>query len=192
VISSIEHNNLITICGSGRNVGKTFLGENIISAFSHEYSIVAIKISKFKHTNHQNDYLKLLFKTSYYTIWQELSFSSKDSGRYLRAGAKLSIYIESDDSHLFEAFQFVTKKYCKNCLIICESASITKYIKPSLSVFIQSIDLNVPQNKIRSYKSSNLVLLSKSIEISLPKLFLKTENKQWVTKYFINCKLYNN
>jgi hypothetical protein len=187
-----KYNNVITICGSGRDVGKTFLGENIISTFSNDYGIVAIKISKFKHKNHQNDCLKMIHRTSYYTIWQEMAFSNKDSGRYLKAGAKLSFYIESDDSHILESFLYVKNHYCKSCLIICESASITKYIKPSLSVFIQSIDLNVPQNKIRSYKSSNLVLLSKSIEISLPKLFLKIENKQWVTKYLINCKLYNN
>lgn len=189
--TSSKYNNVITICGSGRNVGKTFLVENIISTFSHKYNIVAIKISKFKHTNHQNDCLKLLFKTSLYTIWQELAFSNKDSGRYLKAGAKLSIYIECDDAHLLESFLFVKNNFCKDCLIVCESASITKYIKPEISVFVQSLDLILPQNKIRSYKSSIFVFLSESIEISMPQLFLNIVNKQWFPKYLANCNLDN-
>lgn len=177
-----EFNKVINICGSGRNVGKTVLGENIISCFSKEFHIVAVKISKFKHKNHENDCLKELYKTSHYTIWQELRSSEKDSGRYLEAGAKLSFYIECDDFHLLEAFQFVNKNYCENCLIICESASITKYMEPAVSVFVHSIDLNLPENKIRSYIASSVVLDSESIEIFNPKLFLKATINSWCLK----------
>jgi hypothetical protein len=192
VNTSSKYNNVITICGSGRNVGKTFLGENIISHFSTNNDIIAIKISKFKHQNYSNESLKEIYKNPFYTIWQELAFSQKDSGRYLKAGAKLSFYVECDDAHLLESFLFVKNNFCKDCLIVCESASITKYIKPEISVFVQSLDLILPQNKIRSYQSSTFTFLSESIEISMPQLFLYIKNKQWVPKYLANCNTANN
>jgi hypothetical protein len=187
---SNNHNSLITICGSRRNVGKTFLGENIISTFSNDIDIVAIKISKFKHKNHQNDYLKLIHRTSYYTIWQEMTFSNKDSGRYLKAGAKLSLYIESDDSHILESFLYVKNHYCKSCLIICESASITKYIYPAISIFIESTNYSTEKNKLRYLNQSNLVLKEQSIEISIPQLFLTAKRNEWKLKYSKNTVYY--
>jgi hypothetical protein len=183
-------NRVISISGSCRNVGKTYLGESIISIFSSDFQMVAIKISKFKHNNHQNDNLKILCKTKYYSIWQELNFSDKDSGRYLEAGAKLSIYIECDDAHLQEAFLFVKNKYCNSCLIVCESASLTKYIKPAISIFVESAYLKTPENKIPCLNRSDLVLKERNIEISIPKLFISVQNYKWVTKYSKNL-IYN-
>jgi len=180
---NICFDHVISISGSCRNVGKTFLGESIISSFSNDFRIVAIKISKFKHKNHQNDSLKILHKTIYYTIWQELNFSNKDSGRYLKAGAHLSIYIECDDQHLLEAFLFVKKKYCNLCLIVCESASLIKYIKPAISIFVESLYLETPKNKISCLNRSDLVFKERIIEISYPKLFLTVQNHKWVNKY---------
>jgi molybdopterin-guanine dinucleotide biosynthesis protein len=185
-----NYNNVINICGSGRNVGKTFLGESIISSFSKDNDIVAIKISKFKHKNHQNDCLKMIHRTSYYTIWQEMAFSNKDSGRYLKAGAKLSFYIESDDTHLLESFLYVKKHFCKSCLIICESASISKYIYPAVSIFVESINHNTEKNKLRYLNISNIVLKEQSIEISMPQLFLNTKKNEWILKYSKNTAYY--
>lgn len=185
-----NYTNVINICGSRRNVGKTFLGESIISSFSKNNEIVAIKISKFKHKNHQNDCLKMIHRTSYYTIWQEMNFSNKDSGRYLKAGATLSFYIESDDTHLLESFLYVKNHYCKSCLIICESASITKYIHPAISIFIESAKYSTEKNKLRYLNQSNLVLKEQSIEISMPQLFLSAKKNEWLLKYSKNMVYY--
>ena len=176
-------NNVICICGSERNVGKTFLGESIIKKFSIVQDIIAVKISKFKHKNHQKDVLNELYKTKYYTIWKETEFSNKDSGRYLQAGAKLSIYIECDDTHLLEAFLYIKKKYCKSCLIVCESASILKYIKPAVAIFVKSINQPIAENKLECFNRSDLVLTSFSIELSEPHLFLSIEYANWIAKY---------
>lgn len=181
---------VISISESCRKVGKTFLGESIISSFSGDFQVAAIKISKFKHKNHQNDNLKILHKTKYYTVWQELNFSNNDSGRYLEAGAKISIYIECDDAHLLEAFLFVKNKYCNSCLIVCESASLTKYIKPVIFVFVESTYLETPENKILCLNRSDLILKERKMEISIPKLFLSVQNHQWVTKYSENLIYY--
>ncbi len=178
-----SYNNVLSICGAGRNVGKTLLGESIISYFSTNNDVIAIKISKFKHLNHGNDSLKEVYKTPFYTIWQELVFSYKDSGRYLKAGAKISFYIECDDAHLFEAFLKVYKMLNKSCLVICESASITKYLKPALSIFVESENYTTEINKLRCLKQCSLVLKENSIEISMPQLFLLVHNNKWKLKY---------
>jgi len=177
------YNNVLNICGAGRNVGKTFLGENIISHFSASNDIISIKISKFKHLNHDKEFLKECSKTDHYTVWQELAFSDKDSGRYLKAGAKISYYVECDDAHLLEAFVKVYNTCPSSCLIICESASITKYIKPKLSIFVASKNYETTQNKLRCLNQSNLVLEEGSIEISVPQLFLLAYDNKWKLKY---------
>ena len=187
-----HYNNVISICGACRNVGKTFLGESIIKHFSTQQDIAAIKISKFKHQSGDKRELLKLHETTHFAIWRELGYTSKDSGRYLKAGAKLSFYIECDDAHLFEAFLYVKNKYCKSCLILCESASITKYIHPAVSIFVESAKLPVSQNKLRCLKQSNLVLKEKSIEISMPQLFLTIKNRNWVAKYSKNSVCSNN
>jgi hypothetical protein len=185
-----SYNNLLNICGSGRNVGKTFLGESIVSHFSTNNDVIAIKISKFKHLNHDDESLKECYKTDYYTIWQELNFSNKDSGRYLKAGAKISYYIECDDAHLLEAFLKVYSTSPKSSLIICESASITKYIKPIISLFIISKDYDTEENKLRYLKLSDIVLEERSIEIIMPQLFLFVKNNKWALKYSKNYYSY--
>lgn len=176
-------NNVISICGARRNVGKTFLGEAIISHFSINYAVISVKISKFKHKIEDKENLKELYKTYHYTIWQELSFSPKDSGRYLKAGAEASYYIECEDSHLLNAFLVVYNLFGSTKLFICESASITKYINPAISIFVESVIYQTEENKLRSLRKSTLVLKEKSIEISIPQLFLAVQNYKWITKY---------
>lgn len=176
-------NDVITICGSGRNVGKTYLGESIISYFSKTNNIVAIKISKFKHKTSDKIGLHKFYETTHFTIWNELNYTSKDSGRYLKAGAKSSYYIECDDAHLLNAFLFIYNFCDATNLIVCESASITKYINPAISIFVESSEFQIEKNKLRSLQASTLVLKEKSIEISVPQLFLSVQNNNWVSKY---------
>ena len=181
-----SYNNVINVCGAGRNVGKTYLGEAIISHFSNQQAIIAIKISKFKHHAKDKIGLHKLVETSFYTVWQELNFTPKDSGRYLKAGAKASYYIECDDAHLLNAFLFVYKMVGDSCLIICESASLSKYIKPAISVFVESASYATEENKLDCLVRSTVILKEKSIEISMPQLFLGVKNNNWLVKYPLN------
>ena len=181
-----SNNNVINICVAGRNLGKTYLGEAIISYFSGQQAIIAIKISKFKHHAKDKIGLHKLVETSFYTVWQELNFTPKDSGRYLKAGAKASYYIECDDAHLLNAFLFVYKMVGDSCLIICESASLSKYIKPAISVFVESASYATEENKLDCLVRSTVILKEKSIEISMPQLFLGVKNNNWLVKYPLN------
>lgn len=181
--SICNYNNVIGICGAGRNVGKTHFGEAVISYFSNQQDVIAIKISKFKHHAKDKIGLHRLVESDFYTIWQELNFTHKDSGRYLKAGAKASYYIECDDAHLLNAFLFIYKIYGDSCLIVCESASITKYMKPAVSVFVESASYPTEENKLSCLNRSTIVLKERSIEISMPQLFLNTQNNEWLLKF---------
>ena len=178
-----KFSNVITISGAGRNVGKTYLGEFIISYFSKEHSTIAIKISKFKHKAIDKIGQNQFFETSNFTIWEELNFTTKDSGRYLKAGAEASYYVECDDANLLNAFLAIYDIYGKSCLIICESASITKFINPGISVFVESESSQIDKNKLFYLQRSTIVLREKSIEVAMPQLFLYTQNNNWLVKY---------
>lgn len=178
-----SYNNVINVCGAGRNVGKTYLGETIISHFSDQQAIIAIKISKFQHHAKDKIGLHKIIETNFYTVWQELNFTPKDSGRYLKAGAKTSYYIECDDAHLLNAFLFVYKLVGDSCLIVCESASLSKYIKPAVSVFVESALYATEENKLECLNRCTLVLKERSLEISMPQLILSTQNNKWLVKH---------
>jgi hypothetical protein len=178
-----NYKNVITICGDGRNVGKTFLGESIISQFSQNNTIIAIKISKFKHRKEDKIGLIKIFKEANLAIFKEQYFTQKDSGRYLKAGATASYYIECNDDSLLKAFLYVYNLHKNTCLFVCESASLTNYISPQFSIFVASKDYDTEKNKLCYFNKSNLVLKEKSIEIAMPQLFLLAANNKWQLKY---------
>lgn len=174
---------LLTICGARRNVGKTFLGENIIKYFSKNTSLIAIKISKFQHTTLQDDSMELVHQSNKYCIWKQLLSTEKDSGRYLKAGASDVFYAECSDDYLLEVLMFIKDHYGQNKLLLCESASITKYVQPAVSIFVESVQFKTALNKRDCLNRASLVLQERSIEISQPQLFLSFKNKAWISKY---------
>ncbi|MDO9261679.1 MAG: hypothetical protein Q7U08_07040 [Flavobacteriaceae bacterium] len=172
--------NVLTLCGSGRNVGKTHMGCQIIKHFSQFNQVIAIKISKFKHQHSENEGMYRVYKSDGFQIWKQLNYTEKDSGRYLSAGASTSYYIECDDKHLLEAFLFIYKIYGNSCLIVCESASISKYINPAITVFIKSTTYLTNDNKLHFLNLSNLVLKERSEEISNPQLVISSVSTNWI------------
>ncbi|OIO12940.1 MAG: hypothetical protein COZ76_11855 [Flavobacteriales bacterium CG_4_8_14_3_um_filter_35_10] len=178
-----RYKNVIGISGACRNVGKTFLGENIIERFSDKNSIIAVKISKFKHQS--NDKIGLLkqFESPYFTIWKESNGTHKDSGRYLKAGAEASYYIECDDAHLLAAFLLVYKLYKPDKLFVCESASIGNYIKLGLSIFVESTNIETPSNKIAYKQSAELIFTENDLELKLPNLAITVKSGVWIANY---------
>lgn len=182
MFDGINFPNVLTLCGSGRNVGKTYLGCQIIKHFSQNNPIIAVKISKFNHHHAEDEGMKLINKSEGFQIWKQVDFTQKDSGRYLNSGASASYYIECDDQHILEAFLFLYKMYGNSCLFVCESASITKYINPSISIFVESATYQTQLNKLHFLNQSTLVLKERSIEISMPQLLFSTVCNSWLLK----------
>lgn len=127
---------LLIISGSGRNKGKTLLGCRIIHWVKNKTPVTAIKISMHKHEHHAQ--MQLLEEGTGYRIWKDITISHKDSGRYLKAGATISLYIETTDEYLYTAFENSIKYIAHKSMIICESGGLIKYVKPALFVFINA------------------------------------------------------
>jgi hypothetical protein len=146
---------LLLICGSGRNTGKTLLACNIIKWFKDLYPITAVKISMHRHDHGGG--MDLLEEGTCYKIWEDVTISHKDSGRFLEAGAAISIYIETSDEYLYAAFASANKFFASNSMVICESGGLVQFIKPALLLYVQEKNGIVPGEKAKIRSFADLV-----------------------------------
>ena len=101
--------NLLIIAGSGRKVGKTFLALAVLRFFSEKFPLVALKISP--HIHDSIGRARLVASSEGFRIFQEMETHPKNSGQFLEAGALQAFFMETDDSHLAEAFEL----FCREC-----------------------------------------------------------------------------
>jgi hypothetical protein len=132
---------LLMIGGAKRNVGKTNLILRIIEEFSALYPITGLKIKTTRQGDHffhgsgnSNDYQWFKLIEEFETI------NEKDSSGMLRAGANRAFRISSQDLYLKDAFLSFLEIFPKQSLIVCESNSLRKFIKPDLYLLIKTMD----------------------------------------------------
>jgi hypothetical protein len=150
----------IIISGSGKKVGKTYLATALIRAFSAKFPVVALKISPHVHDSLGNTCLQ--YAAGGIRIFRDLSPHHKNSGQFLEAGALQSFFMETEDTHLAEAFD-VFMKECNplNLPVICESGALNKLIQPGISVFISNSSNDLPDHKLAAMHNASLVLPAK-------------------------------
>lgn len=125
---------LILIAGAGQNVGKTTLACQIIEKLAKNNDVTAIKIAGHHHpiTNLQ----KVIFQSEGITVTEETNWdSNKDSSRFLKAGAKRSIFILTSDHKMGELANWL--KLNMTGWVVCESGLIGKYIQPLKAIFVE-------------------------------------------------------
>ena len=128
--------NLLLVSGSNRNVGKTTLICKVIEKVSDYQDIVGVKITPHFHNSRINK--RVIISKPDLFIAEELDTKSeKDSSKMLRAGATKVLYIEAKDSAYQEIAIFL-KKYYSEEIIVCESASLRKFIKPGIMCIVTS------------------------------------------------------
>jgi len=134
--------NLFLIGGSGRNVGKTTFACMLIEKLSKENDVIGLKISNIKpddsflHGFHENNL------QNNFEIFEEKGEGDKDSQRMLNAGASKSFFIRTNDSFAEDAFKSLLGQIDNNSLIVCESNSLRKYVKPKAFVMVGDIELS--------------------------------------------------
>jgi hypothetical protein len=173
----LPFSNLLLISGSGRERGKTLLACNIIRKWKAQDKIIAVKISAHIHEDPAS--LNVVVHSEGFTIWEEKTISSKDSGRFLEAGADKVFYIEAVDQYLLQAFQSVYGICGDKALIICESGGLGKFISPGVMLFVQHENDNLDMNKEVLRQLSHRVIFSSSPELSDPALFLSAIDHRW-------------
>jgi hypothetical protein len=134
----VELKNMLIIGGESRNVGKTELVCGLVRRFSTGNDIVSLKISgidpggKPFHGRHDPP------PDKYVLIGESCRDGIKDSSRMLLAGASKSYYLRTRDEFLQEAMEDFFSYVDREAVIICESITLRKIIKPGLFVLVKS------------------------------------------------------
>lgn len=156
--------NLTLVAGSGQNVGKTYLIEQWIKKYHSNKQIYAVKTSSHFHPLNQQQ--AILMKQNDLIICEENDHeSTKDSSRFLRAGATKSFYIQCTDESAKEAANWILQENKNEILWIVESYAIGEYLQPMNAFYIEGDGLakscfwNFPYSAI----TSRQILLEKEI-----------------------------
>jgi hypothetical protein len=161
----IPGSNFVILSGAGKKVGKTFLAVSLINHFSKQSSIIALKISPHKHDQLGN--VLTIVDTSGYRLFRELEVHGKNSGQFLKAGAKSSYFLETDDGFLGKAIEeFSVKCNPMNLPVVCESGALGTIMKPGILIYIGN-----PGKESNPYKESiralaNIVLPARQFAAS--------------------------
>lgn len=122
---------LLLIAGTGQNVGKTTLTCRIIEHFSPEHSIIGIKISSHFHKKVESG--NILVKQDDLYIAEEIDRAkSKDSARFLAAGAVKSYFVMAADDQLPKAMEIIQDLNHSNTFFVCESGGLRNWYIPGV------------------------------------------------------------
>lgn len=123
--------NMLLIAGTGQNVGKTTLACRIIEHFRSEHEIVGIKISS--HFHKKVDSGNIIVKRDDLFIGEEVdSAKSKDSARFLAAGAAKSYFVMASDNQLPEAIEMIQNENLPHTFFVCESGGLRNWYIPGV------------------------------------------------------------
>ncbi len=133
-----KFNNCLIIGGTGRNIGKTTLTEKIIKRFGKEVPVTAVKIANIKpaeQTFHGHPVPS--FQDKIRIIRETRTNGNKDSMRFLKAGATVSWYIQTEDAFLPETFPEIEKILNEASWVVCESNNLRRFIRPALFIMVK-------------------------------------------------------
>ena len=157
--------NILLISGSGRNAGKTSFILKVLETNS-QTQVAAIKITP--HFHEPTTGLISIAVTENYRIFQETNgTSSKDSSRFLLAGAERVFYIQTTDRFLDEAFCRTTEHLLPGQPVIVESAHLRKFIVPGLYLFIQKTNETAKPLAQEMQQLADETVFSEDCEFSL-------------------------
>ena len=156
---------LLLVTGSGQNVGKTTFICDVISS-NPLRKIAAIKISP--HFHEPTKGLVPIVENNDFRIFEETNHhSNKDTSRYLRAGAKKSYLIQTNDSTLKESFQLTSVLLDPDQPFLVESARLGQILNPELFLFIQGSDSIENPFSIEMRQMADITVFSDGKEFSL-------------------------
>lgn len=146
--------NLILIAGAGRNVGKTTLMCLLIEHLCTQHIVTAVKVSSHHHIITEKQ--KVIYKTEDLTISEEHDQNStKDSSRYIRAGANRSLFVQIVDNKMLNLILWLQENI--KGIIVCESGSMGQFIKPLIAIFVDD-DIHLKEPKWNfSYSKTKLI-----------------------------------
>lgn len=142
------HANILTISGTGRNVGKTSLACRIIHKLGTSQKLTAVKISPHFHIV---DYPEPISeKEGSYSLFKEnRKDRGKDSSKMLVAGADRVFYIQTKDAHLSEVWKKLSEQIDGEEPVIIESGGLEGILNPGLSILVTNQSGSDSKKRIR-------------------------------------------
>lgn len=150
--------NMVIITGSAKKVGKSFLCVTLIEEYSKTRNVTAIKTTS--HFHGTTDTCNIIASNQGFSIYEDTLPGDKDSGRFVKAGAKKVYYIEAHKDFEKEAFWVIQKMLPQNEPIICESASWFHFCMPGILIFIA--DKTKLEKNAELLETANLIINSKN------------------------------
>ncbi len=127
--------NMIMVCGSGKNVGKTTLSCLLINYFHQKgKEVYAVKTSTHLHSLDEDE--DIVQCGEGFDVVKEKRRNTKDSSLFLQSGAKESWFVQAQKPLINGVFNDVLKLFPEDALIICESGGMREYITPGLFLFV--------------------------------------------------------
>ena len=171
--------NILFISGTGRNTGKTTLACRIITHFSKQLDITALKISPHYHVTGLTP-KQLVINEEYRIIKERDAESGKDSSRMLKAGARESIFIQCSDEYLLDAMNSLPEALRKEVPVICESGSLGDFLVPGVHLMVRSWNKSIhsPEYEARSRNADRKIIFTDA-GFDFDPIELKFTNGSW-------------
>lgn len=136
------------IGATARKSGKTELATQIIRTFSRSEKIVGIKVTTVQRgddAGHGSEALgnDFCFISPYnpYDKKANIKNANKSTNRMIAAGAHKAIWINSRIGYLLKTWnEDVYSWLDKKSFIVCESASLRRFIEPDIFIMIRNLD----------------------------------------------------
>lgn len=129
--------NILLIGANARNAGKTTLACRIIQEHSKRVQLIGLKVTRFRsgeeafHGDHGKETVER------WTIEEEKGdHPEKDTFRLLEAGAERVFYLKCNETYFREAFEAFMATLDINSLVVCESRSLRRLIKPGIFILM--------------------------------------------------------
>lgn len=140
----IKENRMIMIGSTGRNSGKTTFGSEFIKKHKENHKIVALKVTTIEKRNMkcprggEGCGVCTSLKGNYDIREEKNPGDIKDTQRLKKAGAEKVYWIRAYPEYLSQAFEDFLSLLDDVDIILCESNSLRKYVKPGIFVMIDN------------------------------------------------------
>lgn len=127
---------LVVVGGNSRNIGKTSVAASIIRG-TVQLGWTALKITQYGHGRCANGGdCECAGQRHRYALTEEKVATSKDSGRFLGAGALKAYWLRTEQQQLGNALPVLKTIFAENENVICESNSLLRFFKPDAYVMV--------------------------------------------------------
>gem|GEM_PF-191825 len=135
--------NMILIGSAGRNSGKTALALELIKRYKGQRTVVAVKVTSVEGDGRcirggDGCGACSSLEGGFEVVEEAESSSGKDTSLLLAAGADRVFWVKARRGQLKEAMREIMPLMPEGCVIICESNSLRKVVKPGVFVMVKT------------------------------------------------------